>query len=308
MTWLAWRQFRANAVLASFVTLAVVIVLVTTRGRIAHITDPDKLSTAYKSLRLLGTALIGVPAFIGAFWGAPLLAHELETGTHRLAWTQSVTRRNWLAIKLAVAGLAAVVITATFSLVFTWWSLPLDRYFGNRIGTANFGQRGIVPIAYALFGLALGTCAGTVLRRTLPAMAATLAGFLAARFAFQTFVRSHLLGTVTVTLPNNLFGQREGQPATRGGWIISSKTVDSAGHELTNASIDRIVRHSCHVTDKTTTGDLGRCADRLGFHDVVRMHPANQFWSLQGLEATSFVLLALMITAACFWWIRHRTA
>ena len=226
MTWLAWRQFRANAVLAILFTVAVVIVLVATRGHIAHIGDPDKLSTGYKSLRLLGTALIGIPAFIGAFWGAPLLAHELETGTHRLAWTQTVTRRRWLATKLAVTSLAAVAITATFSLVFTWWSLPLDRFFGNRIGTANFGQRGVVPIAYAVFALALGTLAGTMIRRTLPAMAATLAGFLAARFAFQTFVRSHLLETVTVTLPNNLFGQREGNPTTGGGWIISSKTVD----------------------------------------------------------------------------------
>ncbi len=308
MTWLAWRQFRANAVLAILFTVVVVVVLIATRGHVAHIADPDKLSTGYKSLRLLGTALIGIPAFIGAFWGAPLLAHELETGTHRLAWTQTVTRRRWLATKLAVTGLATVAITATFSLVFTWWSLPLDRFFGNRIGTANFGQRGVVPIAYALFALALGTLAGTMIRRTLPAMAATLAGFLATRFTFQSFVRSHLLTTVTVTLPNNLFGQREGKPTTGDGWIISSKTVDADGHTLTNAQIDRLVGHSCHVTKQTTTGDLGRCADRLGFHDVVRMHPGSQFWSMQGLETASFVLLALVLTAACFWWIRHRTA
>ena len=88
MTWLAWRQFRANAVLAILFTVVVVVVLIATRGHVAHIADPDKLSTGYKSLRLLGTALIGIPAFIGGFWGAPLLAHELETGTHRLAWTQ----------------------------------------------------------------------------------------------------------------------------------------------------------------------------------------------------------------------------
>ena len=159
-----------------------------------------------------------------------------------------------------------------------------------------------------LFALALGTLVGTVIRRTLPAMAATLAGFLAARLAFQTLLRPHLLATVTVTLPNNLFGQRDGTPKAGDGWIISTKTVDSAGHALTNAQIDRIVRHSCHVTDKTTTGDLGRCADHLGLHDVVRMHPASQFWSLQGLEAASFLFLALILTAACFWWIRHRTA
>ena len=307
MMWLAWRQFRANGVLASILMVAVVVVLVVTRGHIAHIPDPDKLSTGYKSLRFLGTALIGVPALVGAFWGAPLIAHELETGTHRLAWTQSVTRRHWLATKLGVISVAAVAITGAFSLVFTWWSLPLD-HFGNRIGTANFGQRGIVPIAYALFALALGTLAGAVLRRTLPAMAVTLVGFLAARFAFQLAVRPHLVTTVTATLPNNLFGQRESSGTTNGGWVLSSKTIDAAGHAVNNAQIDQIIRQSCHVTRQTTTSDLGRCADHLGFHDVVRMHPANQFWSLQVLEAASFVVLAVVLTVACFWWIRHRTA
>ncbi len=140
MTWLAWRQFRANALFAALAVTGVVVVLLLTRGHIATVADPDQLSTFYTSLQLLGTALIGVPAVIGAFWGAPLLAHELETATHRLAWTQSITRRCWLATKLAVA----VLVTGLFTLVFTWWSVPFDDV-GNRIGTANFGQRGIAP-------------------------------------------------------------------------------------------------------------------------------------------------------------------
>ena len=43
-----------------------------------------------------------VPAVVGAFWGAPLVARELEAGTHRLAWTQSVTRGRWLATRLGL--------------------------------------------------------------------------------------------------------------------------------------------------------------------------------------------------------------
>ena len=305
--WLAWRQFRANAVLATLATVVVVVVLIATRGHVANVTDPDALATGYKSLRLFGTALIGVPAFIGAFWGAPLLAHEFETGTFRLAWTQSVTRRRWLATKLGVVSVATIVIAGGFSLVFSWWSLPFDQ-LGNRIGTANFGQRGVVPIAYALFALALGTFAGGVLRRTLPAIATTLMGFFVVRFAFQLAVRPHLLATVTATLPNNVFGQRDGNGATSGGWILSSKTVDTAGHVLSNSQIDRLVRRSCRVTSRTTTGDLGRCADRIGLRDVVRMHPASQFWSLQVLEAASFVVMAAVIVLATFWWIRRHAA
>ena len=140
MTWLAWHQFRANALLATLATVAVLVVLIVTRGHVANVTDPDTLATGYKSLRLFGTALIGVPAVIGAFWGAPLLAHEFEAGTFRPAWTQSVTRRRWLATKLGVVSIAAIAIAGGLSLVFSWWSLPFDQ-LGNRIGTANFGQR-----------------------------------------------------------------------------------------------------------------------------------------------------------------------
>jgi len=53
--------------------------------------------------------LIAAPALIGIFWGAPLIGRELETGTHQVAWNQSVTRTRWLAIKLAGVGLASII-------------------------------------------------------------------------------------------------------------------------------------------------------------------------------------------------------
>ncbi|MDE3228860.1 MAG: transporter, partial [Chloroflexota bacterium] len=43
-------------------------------------------------------ALAFLPALAGIFLGAPLVAHDLETGTFRLAWTQSVTRLRWLGV------------------------------------------------------------------------------------------------------------------------------------------------------------------------------------------------------------------
>jgi hypothetical protein len=45
---------------------------------------------------LLDILARSVPALVGVFWGAPLLAREYDTGTFRLAWTQSVSRRRWL--------------------------------------------------------------------------------------------------------------------------------------------------------------------------------------------------------------------
>lgn len=70
MIWLAWRQTRAQALVAAGALAAVVATLVITRGHIAG-TPPEDLSTFYDSIQLFGTTLIGLPAAIGAFWGAP---------------------------------------------------------------------------------------------------------------------------------------------------------------------------------------------------------------------------------------------
>ncbi len=221
-------------------------------------------------------------------------------------WTQSVTRSRWLAVRLGLAAGVAVIFTTVFSLLFTWWSLPLDR-FGNRIGTANFGQRGIAPIAYVLFGLALGTLLGAITRRTLPAMAATLTGFGVTRFVFQWVARPHLLPSVVTTRPSPIFGVADGSP-TAGAWVLSSHMVDKAGHAITPQAIDRAMVRICGITRESTPAENMACVRRLGIRDVVHVHPADQFWPLQGWEALVFVALAAAVTAACFWWIRHRVS
>lgn len=311
MIWLAWRQFRAQAALATTATVAVVVVLLVTRDHVARLAGSDELSTGYESLRLLGTGLIGVPAFIGAFWGAPLVARELEMGTHRLAWTQSVTRARWLATRLLIPGVAAIVATGVFSAFFTWWSLPFDR-LGNRIGTANFGQRGIVPVAYALFALALGALLGTVIRRTLPAMAATLAGFFVVRFTIQWVVRPRLVSPITTTRPTSTFGTQDAT-ALDGAWVLSGRTVDWAGravHDPWTGEVGRAMERVCGLTIDGPSDEAQRiaCVNQLGLHDVVRVHPADHFWALQAWESVAFLAIAVLLALACFWWLRRRTS
>lgn len=306
MTWLAWRQARAQVLVGVGAMAAIVAVLLATREHIAT-TPEDQLSTAYESLQLLGTVLIGVPAAIGAFWGAPLLARELELGTHRLAWTQGITRRRWLAVKLALVGAVAAGLTAVFALVFTWWSRPFDAT-GNRIGTANFGQRGVAPIAYAVFALSLGALVGVVVRRTLPAMAVTLVGFFTVRFSFQLFVRPGLADTVTLTRPLTMFGSPGGDVPSSGAWVVSRSTVDGSGHAIRGGSADRLLVDACSLTRDSTEAAYNQCAHTLGLHDVLKAHPASQFWTLQIWESVAFGGLAVVLVAACFWWVGHRTS
>lgn len=102
--------------------------------------------------------IIVLPGLLGIFWGAALIARELETGTFRFAWTQGITRTRWMAVKLGVAGLASMAVTGLLSLLVTWWSSPLDTVSADPFGT--FDERGLAPVGYAAFAFALGVTAG----------------------------------------------------------------------------------------------------------------------------------------------------
>ena len=87
----------------------------------------DLLTGTDTTLFYAGVLLMALaPALLGAFLGAPLVARELEAGTYRLAWTQSVSRRRWLASKLTLTVGAAAFALGAASLAVTWWSAPLD--------------------------------------------------------------------------------------------------------------------------------------------------------------------------------------
>lgn len=120
MIWLAWRHFRAQTAIALGALMALAVILAITGPNLVHLYDTtiatcgarndcSAATTAFlstdRTLYIALTAIvIVVPGLIGIFWGAPLVARELETGTFRLAWTQSDTRTRWLAVKLGLAG------------------------------------------------------------------------------------------------------------------------------------------------------------------------------------------------------------
>jgi ABC-type transport system involved in multi-copper enzyme maturation permease subunit len=205
----AWLQARTQTAVAVAALAAAAILAAITGPRLLHFYDANvatcQFSTdcasvttvflsSYRWMQVAAPAvLLVLPALIGAFWGAPLIARELETGTFRLAWTQSVTRQRWLAVKLGLTGLASMAVAGLLSLILTWWFSPIDRVQRNPLTPAMFGVRGITPIGYAAFAFALGVTAGVLIRRTVPAMAATIVVFTGVRLAFSLWVRPCLI-------------------------------------------------------------------------------------------------------------------
>jgi hypothetical protein len=212
VTWLVWRQYRAQGAVALALLAAFAAVLVVTGLRIAaqwhsavtactaHAAGAsgclDVSLGGARAQDLIGLTMI-VPAVVGFFWGAPLVAQELETGTVNFAWTQSVTRTRWLTVKAGWLLLAAALWGGALGTLVTWWSGPRNALYQNQFQPGNFDIQGIVTIGYAVFATALGIAAGALLRRTLVGIAVTIGGFTGVRLLITEVVRPHYMAAVT---------------------------------------------------------------------------------------------------------------
>jgi ABC-2 family transporter protein len=343
---LTWRQLRTQAAVAVGALAAIAVILAITGPHLVHLYatvvatckargDCDGATTAFLKndhflQQAMGPLVLFVPALLGIFWAAPLIARELETGTYRLAWTQSVTRTRWLAAKLGVVGLSSMVVTGLLSFMVTWWSSPIDKVEMNRFTPGVFDERGIAVIGYAAFAFALGATAGALIRRTLPAMATTLVAFIGARLAFVEWIRPHLMAPLHRALaldpaitgsgssnggPTTLFPE---PPYIPNAWIYSPQIVDKAGHPLTPQFVATACPHlgvgrpgiagpRVQVPDNLRQ-QVEHCVTKVGatFHELVSFQPANRYWAFQWYEMAIFVGLALGLAGLCFWWVRRR--
>jgi ABC-type transport system involved in multi-copper enzyme maturation permease subunit len=331
MIWLTWRQFRTQAWLALAALAAFVVALALTGPNLARLygtsgiatcdTNCDALASDFLNQVINDTSgklywlSIGVmfvlPAIIGVFWGAPLVARELEAGTHRLVWNQSVTRIRWLAVKVLGIGLASMATVGLFSLAVTWWAGPIDTAYLNRMLPEIFATRGIAPIGYAAFAFVVGVTAGMLVRRTVPAMAITLALVVVAAIVMPFGVRGHLMTPNYTTLPLNISSLKSlniskgghvtvtGRLDQPGAWILSNVTITTTGKPFTESNPGACNR----------SASPSACTDWLAslhLRQQVAYQPATRFWALQWYEMTIFLGASLILTLFCLWWIRHR--
>ncbi|MFD1540496.1 ABC transporter permease subunit [Nonomuraea guangzhouensis] len=335
MIWLTWRQFRAQAMTAYGLLAALAILLVIIGPPLAG-TGAARLTSAEDTVYNAGIMLVyGLPAIIGVFWGAPLVTRELETGTYRLVWNQTVTRTRWLATKLVLTGLAAATVAGLLSLAFTWWAgsidagsrpstvigLPGDESFAPRVSPLVFGARGIVPVGYAVFAFVLGVAAGILLRRTVLAMAVTLAVFVAVQVAVLLAVRPYVIPAVRDTVPitsanvaklgvTGSGGLAELAVAgPQGAWVLATETVDAAGQAVTAPPWTvTCVAPPPRVSDAHPVARQECFAKlaALGYRQRVTYQPADRFWALQGIETAIFLALSALLTWLCVRWTRTR--
>ncbi|MBJ6648051.1 transporter [Streptomyces sp. BSE7-9] len=334
MIWLTWRQFRTQAAVmfaaVAFLTAALAVTgpQLSDLYRTAGSSLVDQVASSDQTLYYIGLLVVlAVPAVIGMFWGAPLIARELGTGTHYLAWNQGVTRTRWLATKLGFGTAAAMTVAGLASLAVSWWSSPIDQavngggatdtYF-PRLDPVAFAARGVVPMAHAAFAFVLGVALGLVIRRTLPAMATTFALYAAVQIVVPMWIRSHLAAADRTILPIEPGGAPISiQDGARqvvahfeevpGAWVTSQQTLNAAGQPtpVPSSFADCLRTESGPPALQQVEGcvaDLGA----LGYKQQVTYQPAGNFWALQWAETGLYLGLVLALTGFCAWWIRRR--
>jgi len=317
MTWLVWRQHRIQFYVGAALLVAFAILIVITGAQVADQFRAAQLACAlHQGCRHLGglfmgshvvgflvISTLGAPVLVGLFWGAPLVAAEAEAGTTQFAWMQSITRRHWLTVKIGWMLLAAAIWGGVISALVTWWSSPNNAEQLNQFNPGRFDIMDLVPVAYSLFAMALGIAAGALIRRVLPAMAVTLAGFIGVRAVVALWLRPHYLSAVTV-----YYKVTSGFTPRGAFWQIAQGVVGPNGQALAQPNnvpyIDgvpiTVLPGSCAplANSASTAGPTGSCVQALShYHAFLTYQPADRFWTFQGIETGIFVALAAALIA-----------
>jgi hypothetical protein len=294
MIWVSWRQHRGEAIgsLGLLGALAVLLVLVSAPMRTAFSHDgvaaclargdvsgcPGAIDPFMNRFGLdfnqLLAVLLLIPGLIGVVVGSPLLAREFEHGTWRMAWSQTIPRTRWLAIKLGLVTGGLALIGAAMTAVFTWYRSPMDRLTG-RLGSAAFDFEGMTLTASLLCAFAVAVLAGLLMRRSVGAMVTAFFAWAAIRGVAEFWLRPRLLPPLVLRLPQSArthFGPNVVPPMTGhlGDWIIGVTTTARA--------------------------------------QLVSYQPASRFWSFQLIESSLYLVLAAAALGAAVWLLHRRAA
>jgi hypothetical protein len=330
MTWLTWRQSRTELIIGG-AALALVAVFLFWSGLGLHsnwntnnvadclMSNPssqqcfgvtDRFFNQFDRISGLTFWLTLVPLLIGVLLAAPLVI-DLEQGTNRLAWTQGVTRLRWLVTRIGLGILVAIVSSAFVMALFIWMFQPFDL-IRNRFGQEYFDNEGFVVIAYTVFAFALCVASGTVLRRSLPAFALALVGFIGIRvLLFEKFRSTYLAPHKIIQDPL----LNEPPQLEKGAWVVSSGMSDRSGHILSwnNPVLNACNQAGAIVKPNPSEVEFAASLDAqrqcFAEHDIfytTLYHPANRFWIFQGIESAIFLGLSAILLGITFYWVMRR--
>ena len=333
MIWLAFRRHRTNLIIASALAVALCAwmafvvhgfetaplkAMLEGGGTIGHYRDiyggPAILRLDYQ-VEAINLLLLAFPCVLGILLGVPLVAAELDDHTNRVAWTQCISRTRWLSTKWWVIGVPLVILSTLVVLATQWWthhvvvsglsSLFSIGYFpgSSPVRPEVFSITGVVPVAYTLFALALGTAFGALVRRVSWAIVGTVLTYAVVALVMVTTVRPDLASKTFLAYTMNSDSSSTPLVLVRGGapWFVGD------GY--------RFVPGSHHPADQSAA-EVGKLCENLqaGYFACISHHdlqtgqffqPASNYWALQWRESGLYVLASAFLLLLGLWLVRR---
>jgi hypothetical protein len=279
----------------------------------------DAFNGTWNTMSVPAVLLQVVPALIGAFAGGPVLGRELETGTFRFAWTQGFGRRRWALAKLVALAIALVAAGAAFGALVSWafqpFSAPGNQDLGLYENSPLVGQFSLQQVTFAawtLMAFAAGALAGMLIRRVVPAIAATLAVYAGLAIAAAGLLRERYLPALVTSDPNVA-----GTAWITGQWWTRDGRFAFAGNPPAG-----LVGQFCNFpqsgVSKTGGGLSGaapapapsiqQCLAPHGYVQWTSYQPASRLWPFQWIEGGWLLALSVLLIAAAIWLVHRRAA
>jgi ABC-type transport system involved in multi-copper enzyme maturation permease subunit len=248
----------------------------------------------------VSSLLLVVPVMLGIFLGAPVLAREFETGTFRFAWTQGCGRARWAVSKLVLLAVIVTAVTWAFTELFTWYyhAFLVDGQVSRLLPLA-FGLLGVAFAAWTLAAFAIAAFFGALIRRTVPAMAATLVTWTVLAIGTATWLRQHYLAPLKTTALN--------PPA--GAWVLGNYSTGPNGQVLSQRAFNQLAQQApASVQNSPNRSALQDWLAQQHYTQWTSYEPASRFWHFQLIEAGWLVALSAILIAASVWLVRRRAA
>ncbi len=318
MTWLIWRQHRYEilAMLIGAVSIAAAMVyggdfalriraelgpcqpLPTFNGNCVILSN--QVGELLQPYRWLLIALFFLPAVVGSFIGGPLFARDLERGTHRLVWTQGITRTRWSAPTLlsilGVGAVAAAIIASVGGRASAINGVPNNAF-------QNLDLEGPAFVGYVVFAIAIGALAGTLSRRTLTGMFAGLLLFGVMRLGVLYELRPYYEPPIAVVYSADTpFPQAR---VTVGAWVVRVDYIDAEGRVVPQ---DRIQALNEAFRPQPQRFEALPYFAENGAYQRVRFQPADRYWRFQWTEGLLFLSLAAASSAMTLLLLKRRDA
>ena len=324
MVWVTWRQHRVAlaGVAVLLGALAVYLWIAGLQIHHAYATDCHPVGSLACGIDFSGrygtTGIVvsiflqAVPVLIGAFAGAPVLARELETGTFRFAWTQGMGRWRWTLAKLVLLAVVVTAAAGAFSVLYSWYNQPFFASgYAIPFSTRVFDLGEVAFAAWTLAAFSIGALAGMLIRRVVPAIAATLASYAGLTLATALYLRQHYMTPLLTSHPN--------LPGS--AWSVSQWYTKDGNFAFSaqGSQLVRTVTHFCppriwtsnHGEIRVHSGGNGspaQCLSRHGYTQWTSYQPGSRFWAFQWIESGWLVALSVLLIAATVWLVRRRAA